>query len=96
MIEYIYDVIRASSGQPITIAATLTKEDDTPITTPCYLSIYDENEERIVAIEGTHKGEGAWQFDVSAELTEGHKGKHWYCIGNDGASLCFRKPLYLI
>jgi hypothetical protein len=95
MIEYIYDVIRATSGQPFQITAKLTKDDNTPITTPCFLAIYDINEENIVSIEGTNAGDGLWVFPVPAEITKGRKGKHWYCLGNEGVNLCFKKPLYL-
>ena len=95
MIEYIYDVIRASSGQPLAITATLTKEDTTPITTPCELHIFNDDE-MIISAPGAYLGEGVWQFEVGAELTDGLKGKYWYCIGNEGVSLCFKKPIYLV
>lgn len=96
MIEYLYDVIRASSGQPIGITAKLTKEDKTPITTPCFLTFYGKDKEKLTSVEGNHLGEGVWQFELAAEVTEGLEGRHWYCIGNDGVSLCFKKPLYLM
>lgn len=95
MIEYLYDVIRATSGQPISISAKLTKEDSGAILTPCELHLFDD-EKMIAAATGIHLGDGVWQFEIAAEATKGRTGRHWYCIGNEGLSLCFKKPLYLI
>lgn len=95
MIEYIYDVIRASSGQPVGISARLTKEDGAPIETACELHLFDDDK-MIASAPGIYLGEGMWQFEIAAEATVGRTGRYWYCIGNDGHSLCFKKPLYLL
>ena len=45
MIEYLYDVIRAVSGQPIKVSAYITEEDGkTPITKDCCLFLYTDTE----------------------------------------------------
>lgn len=95
MIEYLYDAIRATSGQPIGITAKLTKEEGEIIETPCELHLFDDDG-MIAAAPGIHLGEGVWQFEIAAEDTEGRTGRYWYCIGNEGQSLCFKKPLYLV
>ena len=95
MIEYLYDVIRASSGQPVGITAKLTKEDGAPIETACEFHLFDSDDKMLASAPGMYLGEGTWQFELAAEVTEGLKGRYWYCIGNDGVSLCFKKPLYL-
>lgn len=95
MIEYLYDVIRASSGQPIGITAILTKEDGAPIETACEFHLFDGDGNMLAATPGVYLDGGVWQFELSAEQTKGLTGRYWYCIGNDGVSLCFKKPLYL-
>lgn len=95
MIEYLYDAIRASSGQPIEVSTKLKNEEGAPIETACELHLFND-EEMIAAAPGTHLGDGVWKFIIAAEATEGRTGRHWYCIGNDGKSLCFKKPLYLM
>jgi hypothetical protein len=95
MIEYIYDIIRATSGEDITISARITDEAGTPITSGCGLRIFDKDESFITRIEGTCVGE-MWSFTVPGELTENMKGKYWYCMCQDGKALSFKEPLYLV
>ena len=96
MIEYLYDVIRAVSGQPIKVSAYITEEDGkTPITKDCCLFLYTDTEE-LYSVEGTYLEEtNLWQFEVPAEATAGMLGRYWYYIQHNGTSLCFKKPIYL-
>ena len=42
MIEYLYDAVRASDGEDMTITATIRDNDGTAITDGCALRIFDE------------------------------------------------------
>jgi hypothetical protein len=95
MIEYIYDAIKATSGEDIEISAKITDDDGTCITSGCGLRIYDKDEKFITRIEGELIGD-MWSFVVPAMTTDGMKGKYWYCICKDGNTIIFRKPLYLV
>lgn len=94
MIEYLYDCIRANAGQEITVSAKLTNDDGSLITENCFLNLYDPDGEHFYSTPGTLIEE-LWIFSVPANITEGRKGRHWYCIGHNGSSLCFKEPIYL-
>ena len=94
MIEYLYDCIRASAGQEILISAKLTNDDGSLITENCFLNLYDTNGDHFYKTAGT-VANGLWIFSVPADVTEGFKGRYWYCIGHNGSSLCFKEPIYL-
>lgn len=94
MIEYIYDVIRATAGEDITISAKITEEDGTPITAGCAFRLYDD-EDMLARVEGTLTGE-VWSFTLPANKTDGLSGRYWYCFCKDNKTLCFKKPLYLV
>ena len=95
MVEYIYDLIKATSGEDIEVSARITEENGDCITSGCGLRIFDKEENFITRIDGECDGE-MWSFTIPGELTKGLKGKHWYCICKDGTALCFREPLYLV
>lgn len=96
-VEYIDKAIKATAGQPITVMAEITDDDGAMITEDCGFRIYDLNEEMITRVDGVFSEEdGYWTFTIPAELTEGRKGRHWYCICHKGHTLIFRHPLYLV
>lgn len=95
MIEYIYDVIKATSGEDITVSARITDEAGTCLTSGCGLRIFDKNEEFITRIDGDCDGE-MWSFIIPGELTKDMKGKYWYCMCQDGKALSFKEPFYLV
>ena len=94
MIEYLYDVIRATAGQEILVSAKLTNDDGSIITDNCNFHLFDDKGNMLYEAPGT-VANGLWLFSVPAQITEGRKGKHWYCIGHGKASLCFKEPIYL-
>jgi hypothetical protein len=94
MIEYLYDAIRATAGEPITIAAEITDDNGECITDNCGLMLHNDNE-MIIKVNGSLDGD-IWSFVIPAEATKGLVGRYWYCICKDNQSLCFRQPLYLI
>ena len=92
MIEYIYDAIRISAGQDVTLIAEITDESGEDITEDCELHIF-KGEEMIIEVAGTYKDD-EWHFIIPAEKTKGLRGRHFYCIGHRGSSLCFKQPVY--
>lgn len=95
MIEYLYNAIRATSGQPIGITAKITKEDNTAIEKDCIFILYNDTE-IILKVDGNYLGNALWQFELPAEATKGLTGRYWYCISNKDTNLCFKEPLYLV
>lgn len=93
MVEYLYDCIRASSGQNITIGARITDLNKQPLTEGCGFMLHDENEAMLTKIEGSFNGD-FWTFTIPAEITAGRKGRHWYCIYWHDMTLCFKCPIY--
>ena len=94
MIEYLYDAIRASSGEDITISAKAINEDGSCITSGCHLHLYDD-ESLIALIDGEIVDE-IWEFTIPAEQTKGMKGRFWYAICGGEGTLNFRQPIYLV
>ena len=54
MIEYLYDAVRASDGEDMTITATIRDNDGTTITDGCALRIFDEGGALIEEVGGTY------------------------------------------
>lgn len=97
MIEYLYDAIRATTGQDILIAAEITDDNGIVLTEGCYINLFSPEKELIASFDGEYNEEnGEWIFTIPAEQTEGLVGRYFYCIAYNGQSLCFRQPLYLV
>lgn len=90
MVEYIYDVIRVSAGEPAAITATLKDENGLAITSNCSFKIYKDDLE-LFSVKGTYANE-QWQF-ILPPLGEG---KFEYAIFTGDVSLCFKKALYVM
>jgi hypothetical protein len=95
MIEYLYDAVKASKGQDITLAAEITDEDGAQIVEDCELHLFNPDKEMIATIEGVYESE-EWRFTIPKEATADLKGRCWYCIGHNGNSLCFKQPIYFV
>ena len=93
MIEYLYNAVRATAGEPIEIMAIVTAEDGTAITKGCKLKFYTTGE--VTTVEGVFIND-QWSFTISAEVTKGKSGRFWYSIEANGKSLCFMTPIYLV
>ena len=91
MIEYIYDLIRASAGQDITVIAKISDDSGTLLTSDCELMLHSD-EEMIARVGGLFDGE-AWTFTVPADATKGMYGRYWYCICHDDRNVCFKRPI---
>lgn len=94
MVEYLYDCIRATAGEDITITAKISEEDGTAIIEGCSLVLFDDNE-ILVLVEGVYE-ENVWLFTIPADITEGLKGRCWYSVKYKDSSLCFAEPIYLV
>lgn len=95
MIEYLYDAIRATAGQDIKIYAELTDKDGNVYEEGCHLMLFNPEKELIVTVDGEIV-ENEWIFTIPAEITEGLKGRFWYCICHHNINLCFKEPIYLV
>lgn len=93
-IEYIYDAVKATAGENITITAKIKEEDGTVITENCSLILYNDDE-ILVYVVGEYTDD-VWNFTIPAQITEGLKGRFWYSVQNADVSLCFDKPIYLV
>lgn len=96
MIETIGSTVKAVAGQPIGLSAQIIDEAGDSITENIRLLLHDEEKE-LFAVNGLYLAEfDLWQFEIPANITEGLKGKYWYCIQYDKNNLCFKQPLYLV
>jgi hypothetical protein len=96
MVEYIYNAIRATAGEDITITARITYDNGDSITSDCHVMLFD-NEELLTTVDGTFDAtEEVWEFTIPAEATKHLSGRYWYRICSKLGSLCFKEPIYLI
>jgi hypothetical protein len=95
MIEYIHGAIKASAGQDIDVVAEITTQTGEAITEDCKLHIFDKNNKMICEVKGVYAYE-EWTFTIPAEATKGRSGRHMYCFGYKGSSLCFKQPIYFV
>lgn len=95
MVEYLYDAIRALSGQDITITALIADEEGVAIEENCHIMLFSPEKEHIATFDGVYKADGEWDFTIPAETTKGLHGRYWYCICQHNHSLCFKQPIYL-
>ena len=94
MIEYIYDAIKAAPGSAVTVSAKISDNEGNPITEGISFFLHDKEEKVIAEIEGEYF-EDTWFFTIPAKVTEGLRGRYWYCIRKGEEHLCFMKPFYL-
>lgn len=93
-IEYLYDCVRATSGLDIVITAKIKDSDGIEITSGCSLVLSDDTGE-IARVSGAYTDE-LWYFTIPKKVTDGIKGRYWYCIHYGDGTLCFKEPIYLI
>ncbi len=94
-VEYIYDTIRAASGEDIVISAIITEEDGNVVADTCWLALYalENDETELEKVYGAFDGE-QWTFTIPAEKTFGKFGRYWYVIGRNFESMSFKTPIY--
>lgn len=98
MIEYLYDLIRATSGSTATIKSVITEEDGSFITEDCKLVLHDKDRDTMIEeVAGTYDADtNEWTFIISAATTKELKGRYWYCIKHSGTNICFKTPIYFV
>lgn len=90
MIEYIYDVIRATANEPIIVGVEIVDTDGENITSGCSLVLFDSDMKEIGSYEGVY--EENWIFTLPAQSA----GRYFYTVMLEGNSLCFAKPIYVM
>ena len=99
MIEYLYNCIRATAGQNITVDAKITDDSGEALTQSCGFMLHDKNDDKtmLARVDGEYLSEEEmWRFTVPAEVTKGLKGRYWYCICHEDQNVCFKQPIYLV
>lgn len=94
MIEYLYDCVKAISGDDISICAEITDADGNDITSGCSLVFIGKDFAIINTYSGTYAN-GIWSFVIPAEDTKGMDGRYWYRIRYKDNSLSFAAPIYI-
>lgn len=94
VVEYLYDCIKAISGEDISICAEITDADGADITSGCNLLFIDKDFVTIGEYKGTYVN-GVWNFTIPAEVTKDMNGRYWYRIRLNDDSLSFSAPIYI-
>lgn len=93
MIEYLHDVIKASSGDTETITAKITNEAGVIVTDSCSFCIYDDKK-KLLEVSGKLI-ENIWNFTLDEKDTADFNGRYWYAICDcDGNAMNFKRPIY--
>lgn len=91
-IEYLYDAIRATTGEEVTISAVITDDDGAVITDSCYMTLY-EGVHELTKVYGAFDGE-QWSFTIPTYVTVGLHGRYFYAIGRNFNDISFKTPIY--
>lgn len=94
MIEYLYNAIRATAGNDISISARVKDAGGVAVIDNCHLMLFDD-EELLITVDGIFTGD-VWEYTIPADATRGLSGRYWYCICDNSGSLCFKEPIYLV
>ena len=96
MIEYLYDAVRTSDGEDMTITATIRDNDGTTITDGCALRIFDEDGALIEEVGGTYYTDvGRWEFKF-AFPTHKARARYFYTIAHNGEDINFKARIYVV
>lgn len=96
MIQYIDNMIKATSGEDICLMAKAIDAYGDTIAA-CSFNLFDCDDNHLFSVEGVLNEEKIWEFYLPAKATTGLKGKYWYCVcDEDHVSLCFKCPMYLV
>lgn len=94
-LEYLYDCIRATSGEKVSIDAKITDFDGAPVTDGCSLALYDYNGATLASVEGKYIPEDkTWQFNIPAASTAKLHGRYFYCVLRNHLCMNFQTPIY--
>lgn len=90
MIEYLYNAIRANSGEDVNISASVV---DTEVEGNCYIRLMDENRNEIFKDKGTFL-ENYYIFIIPELITKELHGRYLYMFEDDNRSLSFPQAIY--
>lgn len=94
MIEYLYNAIRATAGEDITIAAEITDNSGFCVNDGCALMLWDD-EKLLTSVDGVLIDD-LWNFTIPGDATSGLKGRYWYCVCHYHSKLQFKEPIYFV
>lgn len=96
MIEYIDDMIKATSGEDICLFAKAVDAYGECLK-GCFFCLFDNDENKLFMIEGNLNEDSIFEFYIPAAMTGDKKGKFWYSVcDQDDISLCFKSPIYFV
>lgn len=96
MIEYLYDAVRASDGEDMTITATIRDNNGTAITDGCALRIFDEGGALIEEVGGTYYTDAKrWEFEFTFP-THKARARYFYTIVHNGEEINFKARIYVV
>ena len=96
MIEYLYDAVRTSDGEDMTITATIRENDGATITDGCSLRIFDEGGALIEEVDGTYYADAEkWEFRF-AFSTHKARARYFYTIAHNGKDINFKTRIYVV
>lgn len=96
MTEYLYNAIRATSGDALEVCAKITDDYGSLIENGCYMTIYDKDGSTVIALQDGIFDNGIMKFNFDAVLIGNLKGCYWYTINYDGGAISFKQPIYFI
>ena len=96
MIEYVYDAVRASDGEDVTITATIRENDGTTITDGCALRIFDEGGALIEEVGGTYYTDvNRCEFNFTFPTYKA-RARYFYTIAHNGEDINFKARIYVV
>ena len=96
MIEYLYDAVRTSDGEDVTITAAIRENDGTTITDGCALRIFDEGGTLIEEVGGTYYTDAErWEFKFTFP-TDKVRARYFYTIAHNGEDINFKARIYVV
>nr|DAJ77168.1 MAG TPA: hypothetical protein [Caudoviricetes sp.] len=96
MIEYLYDAVRTSDGEDMTITATIQENDGTVITDGCALRVFDNEGAQVLEKEGIYYSDvQEWEFKFELPYNSACN-RYFYTISHNGIDLAFKAPIYLV
>lgn len=96
MIEYIDDMIKATSGEDICLLAKAVDAYGDNLE-GCYFCLFDNDDNKLFMIQGFLNEDNVFEFYIPEIATEGMKGKFWYSVTDENdISLCFKSPIYFV
>ena len=95
-VEYIDSIIKVSGGANALIGANIVDTSGNQVSEKSHLMLFYPQDELQATVNGTIADDGVHEYLVPASLTEGVKGKWWYCVCVNNEPICFKQPFYIV